>query len=121
MTKTKNQCPGQVQITCEHKDTCVDGCRRVDTYRAHIEAFNQRKRARPVSMSARALFYGLLEHQNEIGWPEKFSVQDRQLCALADIARSTLNRSREELESAGYIAYEGAAGSQSGTYRLTIL
>lgn len=107
-------------IACEHKDTCINGERRVDIYRAHIEAFNIRKRAHPISMSARALFYGLLEHQNEIGWAEQFSVQDRQLCALADIARSTLHRSREELSNAGYVAYEGAAGNHSGTYRITI-
>lgn len=118
----KKQCEGQMAlVSCEHKDTCADGCRCVDVYRAHIEAFNLRKRAHPVSMSARALFYGLLEHMNNIGWPETFSVQDRQLCALADIGRSTLHRSREELSALGYLTYRSAEGSHSGTYKLIIL
>jgi hypothetical protein len=113
-------CNGQMQITCALKDTCMDGTRTVDTYRAQIEAFNQKKRSVTLTSHARLLFYALLEHANEINWPDSFDVQAVILQANSGLGRSSLYRARSELKDAGLISLAENGGRSSATYRITI-
>jgi len=102
-------------------DTCHNGTRTVDAYRAHVEAFNEAKRGIKLGAVERCLFYALLEQANILKWPESFTVDSGTLVYLSGCSRSSCLRARGELRTAGLISYEESTGNLSGTYRLTVV
>ena len=85
----------------------------------YIEHLNQYRIARmqnPLSTNAIALYFILLEFNNNLGWIETFTVANSVLMGLSDLSRDGFNRARNELKQKGYVKYTNGSGNQAGKY-----
>lgn len=87
-------------------------------YIAHLNAFRIRRLLNPLSSHGIALYFALMEYNNMIGWPERFTVANTILQGYASLSRNALNLARNELVLKGYLAYKKGTGNQCGTYSI---
>ena len=70
----------------------------------------------PLSSNAQALYFYLLNKDNELGWIKEFTVANSIVMGYTSLSRQALDRARNELKSKGYIDYKKGTGNQAGKY-----
>ena len=80
-------------------------------YLKQIHGFSLRRRLEPLSASAIALYYVLLEIFNSVGFPTELSLPLGRLTAECSLGKTALSRARGELVSRGYVSVR-----KSGTH-----
>lgn len=91
------------------------------SYLQHLNAFRERRKIEPLSTSEIALYYILMEYNNELGWPELFTIANGVAEGLAGLTTPTFKRARAGLVNKGYIEYKNGRGSQCGQYLIVEL
>ena len=88
-------------------------------YIKQIYGFSLRRRLYPISASAIALYYVLLEIFNSVGFPSELSLPLGRLTSEASLGKSAVCRARRELISRGYITVrESITSSRSAVYSI---
>ncbi len=80
-------------------------------YIKQIYGFSLRRRLEPLSASAIALYYVLLEIFNSVGFPDELSLPLGRLTAESSLGKTALYRARGELTSRGYISVRKSSAS----------
>lgn len=88
-------------------------------YLKQIHGFSLRRKLVPLSASAIALYYVLLEIFNSVGFPTELSLPHGRLSAECALGKTALYRARGELVSSGYISVRGSVTSaRSAVYAI---
>lgn len=69
----------------------------------------------PLSGSAIALWYAMMQVNNRVRWIEQFTVAAQVLCLKSGLPETTFKRARLELRDKGFIGYT-PRGSQAPAY-----
>ena len=94
------------------------GIRTVMNYMTEIKLFYERLETYPLSSAAIALWHALMFTANRCGWAEEFSASLGLLMLRTRISRSTLYRTRQELQQAGRISFRSQGGSADSIYAI---
>lgn len=88
----------------------------IQNFIAHLNGYRERRKRIPLNTNEIALYFILMEYDNELGWMDWFSVANGVLQGLSGLSLSALKRARAELTRKGYIRYRSGSGNQSGRY-----
>ena len=88
-------------------------------YLKQIHGFCLRRRLEPLSASAIALYYVLLEIFNSVGFPDELSLPLGRLSAECSLGKTALYRARDELAARGYISVrKSVTSARSAVYAI---
>ena len=87
-------------------------------YMTEIKLFYERLETCPLSAAAIALWHALMFTANRCGWAEEFSTPVGLLMLRTRISRSSLYRTRQELQRAGRISFRSQGGSADSIYTI---
>lgn len=85
-------------------------------YLRQVLALNIRRKIKPMSTNAYALYHIILAYSNEVYFAEAFTASNAVLAGETGLSLSAFHRARNELVQMGYIEYRNGAGNQSGKY-----
>lgn len=85
-------------------------------YMAHLKGYQIERKKTPISTNAIALYYILMEYNNDLGWIKWFTVPNSTLQGLTGLEIKALQRTRNELIQKKYIEYKKGTGNQAGSY-----
>lgn len=94
------------------------GIRIAMNYMTEIKLFYERLETCPLSAAAIALWHALMFTANRCGWAEEFSTPMGLLMLRTRISRSSLYRTRQELQRAGRISFRSQGGSADSIYTI---
>ena len=94
------------------------GIRIAMNYMTEIKLFYERLETCPLSAAAIALWHALMFTANRCGWAEEFSTPVGLLMLRTRISRSSLYRTRQELQRAGRISFRSQGGSADSIYTI---
>ncbi len=88
-------------------------------YLKQLKGFYLRRRLYPLSSSAIALYYMLLEQFNLVGFPKYMSIPLSRLVGESNLGKTSICRARAELVEGGYLNVKMSLyRSQSAVYSI---
>jgi hypothetical protein len=85
---------------------------------AHFKQLSIARRQFQMSANAIALYYSLLEYDNDLSWIDNFTAPNGVLEANAGLSKDALIRARNELSQKGLVAYNKGSTRQCGSYTI---
>ena len=87
-------------------------------YLLEINAFNRMMRRQPLSGTAQLLWYKLMDFDNYLRWPERFSMDNARLAGLIYSSENKAKAARDQLVKAGLLEFTQGVKSRPSSYRL---
>lgn len=82
-----------------------------------VREFYVRQSVNPLSTGQIALWHGLVQQSNQLGWPREFNMPNRTLEMLTGLSRQGIVKARNALKQSGLIEVE-THGTKAATYRV---
>ena len=89
-------------------------------YISQIRAFYDALLVRPLSAGQIALWHGLMDRCNRLGWPEWFTAANISLESSCSLSRKGIYDSRNSLKQAGLIDSR-SNGTKAASYKIIVL
>lgn len=89
-------------------------------YISQIRAFYDALLVRPLSAGQIALWHGLMDRCNRLGWPEWFTAANISLESSCSLSRKGIYDSRNSLKQAGLIDFR-SNGTKAASYKIIVL
>ncbi|UOQ94765.1 helix-turn-helix domain-containing protein [Halobacillus shinanisalinarum] len=90
-------------------------------YVKEIDAFYDQTEVNPLSHSAIALWFAMMNLNAKTGWTEEFKVGGPALCVKSGLGETTFKRARQELKEKGYIIHKSGKPKEIPTYQMVSL
>ncbi len=90
-------------------------------YILQLNGFRLRRKLCPITPTAIALYYVILENFNQVGFPDSLEIPIGILSGELSSCANTIRRARQELFDNGYIYYDIGRQKRAATYQLVDL
>lgn len=87
-------------------------------YLMQILGFRLKRKLHPLTTSAIALYYILLENFNQVGFPTKLSIPIGVLSGETSMSETTVRSARNELMNSGFIIFNKGSVNRASVYSL---
>lgn len=87
-------------------------------YILQLNGFRLRRKLCPITPTAIALYYVILENFNQVGFPDSLEIPIGILSGELSTSSNTIRRARQVLFDNGYIYYESGRRKHSAVYQL---